>query len=543
MRTLSRVPLPIALLALACSADGGGGGGDAGLDGGGGDADAPPVWDAEPSEAGLRRADAGFRPDAGTTTCLSEGAPPDVVLETEPIPGARGVQADVDLDGDGAAEVLVHTDDGAAAKLWVVDEDDGSPRELVSAAAGATLTVMPGLWPDTDLRTPVDGALVVLVATADAAFLETHGVNGDGRLGRVDLGGPVAREMGPDAVRLVRIDDGWRAMVNQADGGCSVFDLESGRLDGWDRCRLGPGWDGNGDGRLDGLRVGARGAHLIDLAMGVEYGGLMAPPATLGFAPVDGVPAIEAPGAVEVRRNGPEVVAARVAENVMSVTFHSLPDFSLTAEAPPVAGDFVRLEFHHSRQGMQLFAEEARRGLAWLVIFDLPSMNRLGEFGPYRHLTWGRERPGGIAHPIDHDGDGYPEIPLISGADPDGIGSDYELRDARDGEERFSVEADRSAALIPIVPRKDGAGRLVDLDGCDGEELALLRSGAAGEDGRRPTRLLYAKSDGRLVHRGEPRNGAVHALAVGPVADGEYGVVELFDPTEDGSASVVRILR
>jgi hypothetical protein len=509
-------PTWVASSCLALAAACGGGGGD---DGSAADAGAPAA-DGAPADGDAARVmdvDAAV-PDMGVRACLAQGGEPQATPVGDPIAGLNGLRADVDLGGDGAVDLALSIGTDAGSELRFLDGRTGAMLGGVAGPAGATLELMPGLWPRPDVLTPIalGGAevLFVLERAADgAAALRVVDAASFADVRTIPVAGGVSR------VTVVASGEGWLALVDQADDGCAVYALDrEDALLTTGLCRLQAAWDANGDGTVEVLRTGAAGAALLD---GRTLEPLAENPTRnlhVGFVPVSAAPGAPAPGPANFRNRGPELVGAVADQGQVSIYGLDPADLSIEGEPVAVPGVFTRLEFRLGSDGLRLLAEEERNNLRFLhVLQPGATVRRRAEFGPFVNLFWDE---GG-----DFDGDGHPELDVWAGPREDGLNAERAFRRVADGEAVLTIAAERNGRFDPVLARRDGVAAPADLDGCDGHEIVVLRSGQASA--RTPTRLRILGASGVQLYQGEPLEGRVHALALGNLdGAGPFELVE-----------------
>jgi len=509
-----------ALLVGGCTGGEGGGDGDAALDAGlvDGQTDTGPaadaVVDAEPI------VDAAPPP-----VCFEEGGDLEEASISDPYFGLEAFRADVDPDGDGQVDLLFHRSADDGVYLEFADgrtlETGGSYGALGSIGA----RFMPGLWPPEALITPltIDGTSEWLVHEIRAA---------DERLVRVDAAGLTATELYPlptaaVTVRTIRSAQPM-ALVDLADGGCVAISLvPDGPTAQWGLCRLAPVADANGDGIPEVLRYGRAGLELFD-GVALE---------SIGFAPDIDIEAVSITpaGAVDLRGQGPELGSVSIEDGgALVARYHDPVDLSLLAgpETLRPTGVYTRLHFIYDGSVVRIAAELDRNGQYFLQLIEPGlSLRRLGEYGPFQNLRW--------SMPGDVDGDGFYDIELRGGSTADGTNTDVIYLRLRDGATIYEIESERAARFdtvwnnaLPPTPE--------DLDGCDGVDRVLLRSGPTRADGLRATRVHFLDRDGRLRTRSEPYDGRVHALAIADL-DGTPPAELLEIRSENDDAARLRV--
>ncbi|MFN3197061.1 MAG: hypothetical protein ACE366_01415 [Bradymonadia bacterium] len=509
--------------AAGCSeSESGGADADGSVDLDAGTADARP--DLDLFDMFLPPPDAELEPNA----CLSENGVLVPTHESEPMDGLTDIQGDHDLDGDGLADILLTYDAASPPKLSGVLGTQLTELFSVEAAPGHTLRVISPVIPDPGpLHRPVSAggreALFLLEqpgadqegAQPALRVVDTAGAD----LGRVSLPGT------PIAVMPVETGAGWRAAVNFSDGGCGIFDPVAGTEQlALGVCTIHPAWDANGDGGVDFVYTGGLGVALLDggnledIARQALTGRI-----TAGFVPINDTAEGVDPGPQAVRGMGDELVTASIEGNQLTVRYHR-EDLVEAGAASPLIGEFLRAEFYRAGDALRLAVEEERGGLRYILLYEAGTMRRRGEFGPYRTLTWSTDS--------DVDGDGERELRLLVGPNEDGIDGAQEFRAISDGDLVLEVESERNAAFELVLDRRGPLGTLGQLDGCEGDEQLLLRTGNRAANGNLPSRVRILDEEGTRVFQGEPLSGEVHRLALSDL-EGD-GRLEMLEVLSDG---------
>ncbi len=519
IRSLSLIGMLGAATATGCTGgEGGGGDGDAELDATIVDGSLP---DAMP-DAGP---DAEPIPDAAPPpVCFEEGGDLVEASVSDPYFGLEGFRADVDPDGDGQVDLMLHRLGNDGVYLEFADgrtlEDGGAYAAL--GAIGARL--MPGMWPPEALATPLDIA-------GDPAWLVHEIRAADERLVRVDAETLEAAEVYPlpasaIAVQTVRSERPM-ALVDLDDGGCIAQSLmPAGPVAQWGLCRLAPVPDVNGDAVPDVLRYGRAGLEMFDGAS-LE---------SIAFAPDIDIEAVSiAAGAVDLRGQGPEMASVSIEDGgALVVRYHDPVDLRVVAgpETLRPTGIYTRLFFVYDGAVVRIAAELDRNGQFFLQLIEPGMMlRRLGEYGPFQVMRW--------SMPGDVDGDGLRDIELRGGSTEDGTNTDVAYLRLRDGATVYEIESERAARFDPVWSNT-APPAAADLDGCEGVDRVLLRSGPPRDNGRRATRVHFLDTENQLRTRSEPYDGRVHALTIADL-DGEPPMELLEIRSENDAAARLRV--
>ncbi len=502
------------------------------LDGGAADMRMAKLWDSGDAKRMMNRGDGGTEPspDASLPGCLSEGGELRKTHEGEAIEGLFALRADVDANGDGEADLLLtlRRPDGLVLELL-----DGRSLERLAGAVlpGAShFELMPGLTPRLDLLAPIEvaGASVFYGVerrpdgTADLVVLESA---------ELSVVRSIPLENGLRSVRVMANANRWYALVDDAVGGCAIYPLEHNQpLLQAGACHLGPAWDHNGDGQVDIYQAGGAGITILDGNVLEPVATLQTPAIALGFAPAWRDPDNPTGGPLDLRGLGAEVVAVSFEGNQLVLRYLDPIDLDVRGDPQTRNGVFTRVEFRLTPDGLRLLAEEERglqRFLHVLVPGEGLSVQQRGDFGGFRHLTWGDD--------VDIDTDGVPEVVIYGGARDDFTNTDVVFASAADAVPVWTLRRDGPARLSGAWLRRDGVGAPADVDGCEGAERVFLRTGTATNDGARPTRLLVFDADGDELTRGEGYSAHVHQVALADL-DGD-GVAEILEIRSDDATS------
>lgn len=514
------VGLALVLAGLSgCTGGGGDGDGadDAGPDGQLVDG-AMPDFDMPDAEI-----DAEPIPDAAPPpVCFEEGGDLVEASISDPYFGLEGLRADVDPDGDGRVDLLLRRQGNDGVYLEFADGRTLEPGGSYAALGAIDARLMPGLWPAEALVTPLD-----IGGTAEWLIHEVRAA--DQRLVRVDAADLTATEVYPLPAGAVRVQtvrsERPVALIDLDDGGCLARALmPAGPEAQWGLCRLTAVPDVNGDGNPDILRYGAAGLEIFD-------GVLLE---SIAFAPdIDVEAATDTP--TDLRGMGPELASVSIEDGgALVARYHDPIELRVVAgpETLRPTGIYTRLRFVTDGTVVRIAAELDRNGQYFLHLIEPGrELRRLGEYGPFQVMRW--------SMPGDIDGDGLRDIQLRGGSTDDGTNTDVVYLRLRDGATIYEIESERAARFDPIwnnaLPPAPA-----DLDGCEGFDRVLLRSGPPREGGVRATRVHFLDTEGRLRTRSDPYDGRVHALTIADL-DGEPPAELLEIRSENADAARLRV--
>lgn len=519
-RSLSLIGMMGASLAAGCT--GGNGGGDDEIDA---TLDATLVDGQLPDAAPDAAPDAEPVPDAAPPpVCFEEGGDLLEASVSDPYFGLEGFRADVDPNADGQVDLLLRRQGNDGVYLEFADgrtlEDGGAYAALGAIDA----RLMPGTWPAEALATPLDVAgtpswLVHEIRAADQRLVRVHAET-------LEADEIYPLPAGALAVHTVRSGRPM-ALIDLDDGGCLAQSLmPAGPAAQWGLCRLAPVPDVNGDDIPEVLRYGRAGLEMFDGAS-LE---------SIAFAPDMDIEAVSiAAGAFDLRGQGPELASVSIEDGgALVVRYHDPVDLRVTAgpETLRPTGVYTRLFFVHDGASVRIAAELDRNGQFFLQLIEPGLMlRRLGEYGPFQVLRW--------SMPGDVDGDGLRDIEVRGGSTEDGTNTDVAYLRLRDGATVYEIESERAARFDPVwsngLPPAPA-----DLDGCEGFDRVLLRSGPRRDNGLRATRVHFLDTENQLRTRSEPYDGRVHELTIADL-DGEPPMELLEIRSENDDAARLRV--
>jgi hypothetical protein len=466
------------------------------------------IWDAGDGEVVVDpQRDLGPEPDRGVQGCLAEGGALQLGFESEALPGAVGVRADIDVDDDGMPEILLTWRDPNGMRL---SGRTGQTFESLGQGVlrmAQSVEFMPNTPADTGLITPLPGGLF----GAWARTAEAHQLYAIRATDFEAVAVPLPQEA--ERVQFAGVGQRALAFVDFADQGCALYDLGMGaELASQGQCTFRPAWDVNGDSIREIARSGGDGTVLLD---GVTLELVAQNPLRMQLGPRP----------ADLRGQGPEIAALSTANGT---TLHFLDPIDLTELAQAsITGDFVRMEIHDAGMQQRILLEEERLNLRYLRIIEPNGMaRRRAELGSYRQLQW-HVGP-------DVDGDGVADLQVLGGSTEDGTNTDVAYFQLEDGSLSYTIEAERSARFIPIFGNAGKGPVPQDLDGCAGVELVALRQGAESAAGTRPTRIHVYGPNERIGWRSEPYTTFAHDLAVSNLdGTGPSELIELRADAQD----------
>lgn len=496
-RAMRRVIGGLALSVLAAGSiacDGGGGGGDA-------ESDGDIIDGGESLDMAIDAAvpDAMVVVDMAVPQCIAEGGTLAELSVGMPVAGLTAFSADLDADGDMLPDLLFRRTIDGALRFDVVNGRTVETIAEISLPAAIDARFMPGLWPPPPLRIPitVSGQRVwyVLEQRADdEAVLRLFDAENGAMVGALPLG------VGVERIRVFGTDR-WLVLVDRRDGGCAISALDAdGVIEEWGLCRLTPGPDVNNDGAPEILRYGRAGMTMLD-------GRLLEPIANLVDVELQAL-GLGPDGPADLRGLGPELVTAAAEGGALTVRYHDPIELDVRGDGQTAnrMGVFERLEFVTVEGGLRLITQLERGGLRYINLFQPgETLRPLGEFGPYRVLWWGVT--------ADADNDGFADLEIRGGSNEDGTNTDVEFVRLRDGVPVYEIEGERSARF-DLVWSATVPPASADLDGCEGLDRVLLRSGVPRGNGARATRLLFLDEEGVERDRSQGYEGLVHQLTI-----------------------------
>lgn len=445
------------------------------------------VWDAGDGEIVVDPMDQGPQPDRGVQPCIFEGGALQLGFESDVLPGAVAVRADIDADADGTPELLLIWRDPNGMRI---SGHTAAPFESLGQGVlpmARSVEFMPNPRPGAGLIEPLPGGLYGAWArSADAQQLYAI---------RAATFEAVAIPLPREAERVQFVGVGARAlaMIDFADRGCALYDLSLGtELASQGQCTFRLAWDANNDGVPEIARSGGDGTALLD-GNSLEIVAQNPLRMQLGPEPLD------------LRGQGPEVAAL---STVNGTVLHFLDPVDLAERAQVgIAGEFVRMQIVTQGMEQRIILEEERLSLRYLRILEANgTARRRAELGSYRQLQW-RVGP-------DINGDGVPDLQVLGGSTEDGTNTDVTFFALDDGGLQYTIEAERSARFVPTFGNAGKGPAIADLDGCEGFEVVALRQGAQSAAGSRPTRVHIYEPDERIGWRGEPFTTFAHDLAI-----------------------------
>ncbi|MGK0360014.1 MAG: hypothetical protein ACI9U2_002320, partial [Bradymonadia bacterium] len=196
------------------------------------------VMDAEPIED-MRPPQPDLGADMATATrCFNRGGELIVGFESEPLPGAIDLRADVDPDADGRPDVVVTYRDPNGLRLAL---HDGRSFESLGQAVLPQMQqvrFMSEIWPKAGLLSPLPGGVYGAWAWSDVEH-RLYTIRADGF-----EAAPIVLPKPAERVQFLRVGERALAAVDYVDQGCALFDLVAGAvLRDSGLCRIRPAWD------------------------------------------------------------------------------------------------------------------------------------------------------------------------------------------------------------------------------------------------------------------------------------------------------------
>ena len=462
--------------------------------------------------------DQELAPDAAISPCLSQGTALATRYESQPIEHATALYARYEHNGDQTPEFVVTTDDGMNTDIQIYA---GFPPELVGSYS-STNNGVGGVFMGGDparpkLSRPIkdgdDAALFVGHQSDTELLIDFFRSSDFSQIRSWRIERPVA------SYQVVPTTTTPAVLANLEDGGCYIHKMDDPQpLLDRGNCKVRLGRDANGDEQPDAIRFGDAGLATIDLNLGAE------------------IALASDRQAAAVGYRGRQLVAAETSGQTLTIDYLDSVELTPLSEAlsNTVSGaTFGPVTFLQANDKSLLFAQYEKGGFQTLRVLELgDSLRRLGEYGPYRELSW-KFGP-------DLNGDGVPEIVIRGGSRPDGFNTDIDYRDPTTGQTVYEVGALRNVRFDAIWTNQTPA-QPADIDGCEGNDTVLLRQGPFNDEAQRQTRVLFIDQDEVEVLRTETYTGAIHQLVLAEL-DGTppFELVEL--RSSEGSNSILRIL-
>ena len=531
--------LMVAACATGCDDGGGGDAPSPTEDGGGGTGGTQP--DAMPTDDAEAPADLGPPPDMGPPppACFADGARLVETSAAGPWAGASDLRADLDVDGDGAPDLVIELHDADGTTFVVLDAATLAETTRFTLAGAVDAEVMPGLWPPRALIGAAEGRWVVATTAAD----------GSASLLVLDGAGAVQRTHalpgGPAQVTVMNTGTAWRVLVNAGDGACQAYDLAGNDpLFAEPGCRVRPAWDVDGDGQVDIARDSLAPPTAGALLSGADGHalGTAEKPVILGFNPISDAEGAAPPGPAQLRAavvepddthpegetRGLELLGISI-DDRLNVGFLDPDTLAELDAVTPQMGMWKRAEVHGSVRGMRLWTQFEINGLQFVAVYQVGDFIRqLINLGPYEFVQWGLD--------TDLDDDGYPDLRITGGPRDDLRNAPIHYVDTALGNDLLVIEADRSGRFDQILLPTDGGPRVVDLDGCEGAEILQLRTGIPARSGLTGTRLDVLDAAAQLLRGGPPIDGFLHVVRLADLdGDGRPEVLELRSTDEQNA--------
>ncbi|MEE2758083.1 MAG: hypothetical protein VYA30_15600 [Myxococcota bacterium] len=442
-------------------------------------------------DGGAESMDVAFRePDAAPRRCLAQDVALQETFRSEPIVNADDLYARYEHNGDEQPELVVSAFDGSQTlhAIW----SGNPPAELGRfEVPGDTPALFMGGDPHRDQRTQPIGYndRAVLFTTQrtnemlSVTFFDSSTLE---QVQRFELLRPV------DEVQIVPTTSVPAVLANLQDGGCVIQ-----KVDGSDaildrgQCRVRIGEDANGDERPEAVQFGRAGLSIIDINVGA-------------------VVAVRADHrASAIGYTDTHIISATLDGQNLRISIHDKVELTMIGD--PITnvingGQFSHVVIIDHPQTPNIIAQYEKSGFQSLRVFELGErLRRVGEFGPFRALSWHLD--------ADLNSDGVRELILLGGSRADGFNTDVEFRDIGTGDILLEIGALRNVRFTPIWNTLSPP-QPSNLDTCDGDDLVLLREGQVNSNGERQTRVTFRDEENVEVTRTETYSGRIHKLVI-----------------------------